>query len=266
MTTAIINSEFWQETAHIDDAFCTETAICCGYDVYGDMMQKATYFEYIYLMFKHERPTKKQLRAFEILAFALANPGPRDTSVHAAMGAGMSMSTSASFLIAALACSAGSNGGAREVYLSMQEWEQRRNNLNTWCEMLENPTPPTREEIWPTCEHPPGFSPYDRKCGKPVLQTLSALQGILNTENINFLEQNRLILEEKARHPLSMIGVTAACLTDLGFPPHVGEVLTLLLRLPGAAAHALEQNKLGFRQFPFFEIDLQNDPKTSEAI
>ena len=33
-----------------------------------------------------------------------------------------------------------------------------------------------------------------------------------------------------------------------------------VLRLPGAAAHALEQQRQGFRQFPFFALDLQNDP------
>jgi citrate synthase len=29
-------------------------------------------------------------------------------------------------------------------------------------------------------------------------------------------------------------------------------MLYLLLRLPGAAAHALEQKQLGFKRFPFF--------------
>ena len=39
-------------------------------------------------------------------------------------------------------------------------------------------------------------------------------------------------------------------------------MLFLLLRLPGAAVHALEQKKLGWRKYPFFGdgLTLTNDP------
>jgi citrate synthase len=36
-------------------------------------------------------------------------------------------------------------------------------------------------------------------------------------------------------------------------------MLHLLLRLPGAAAHALEQQELGHKKFPFYANDLQLD-------
>jgi citrate synthase len=54
--------------------------------------------------------------------------------------------------------------------------------------------------------------------------------------------------------------VAAAALADIDFSASEGEMLALLLRLPGAAIHALEQGRQGFRQFPFFELDLENDP------
>jgi citrate synthase len=57
-----------------------------------------------------------------------------------------------------------------------------------------------------------------------------------------------------------MTGVAAAALLDLGFTPDQGEMLHLLLRLPGAAAHALEQKEQGHKSFPFFALDLQDDP------
>jgi citrate synthase len=59
---------------------------------------------------------------------------------------------------------------------------------------------------------------------------------------------------------LAFTGVAAAALTDLAFDPHQGEMLFLLMRLPGAAAHALEQQSQGFRKFPFFGLELQDDP------
>jgi citrate synthase len=48
---------------------------------------------------------------------------------------------------------------------------------------------------------------------------------------------------------------------DLGFTPDQGEMLHLLLRLPGAAAHALEQREQGHKDFPFFALDLLDDPR-----
>jgi len=47
---------------------------------------------------------------------------------------------------------------------------------------------------------------------------------------------------------------------DLGFSPEQGEMLHLLLRLPGAAVHALEQRDGGYKNFPFFRVELENDP------
>ena len=59
-----------------------------------------------------------------------------------------------------------------------------------------------------------------------------------------------------------MTGVAAAALFDLGFTAEQAEMLFLLLRLPGAAAHALEQQALGWRKFPFIgsRVELEDDP------
>jgi citrate synthase len=61
-----------------------------------------------------------------------------------------------------------------------------------------------------------------------------------------------------------MTSVAAAAFADLGFTPAEGEMLFLLLRLPGAAAHALEQEGNGFRRFPFYSVELQDDPANKE--
>ena len=39
-------------------------------------------------------------------------------------------------------------------------------------------------------------------------------------------------------------------------------MLYLMLRLPGAAVHALEQRKMGWKKFPFYSsaIELDDDP------
>ena len=56
--------------------------------------------------------------------------------------------------------------------------------------------------------------------------------------------------------PLALSGVAACVFTDLHLTPDEGEMLFLMLRLPGAAAHALEQKVGGFRRFPFYPVEL----------
>lgn len=255
-----IHSSIWQEDAEPDNPFAAAACYCRGYDVYGDLLGKAGYIEYLYLLFKGERPAPAAIAVLEILAVALANPGPRDPAVHAAMAAGVGGSTAASALMAALAVGAGSHGGAREVFLALQAWCDNGTDLAAWRSRLANPPAPTRQQVWPEPEQPPGFALYGKHCAQPVRQTLAQLVQKLPAGRLAWLAQQRQALETAAGRPLAMTGVAAAALADLDFSPAEGEMLSLLLRLPGAAAHALEQGKQGFRRFPFFELDLENDP------
>ncbi|WP_326860369.1 citryl-CoA lyase [Noviherbaspirillum sp.] len=233
--------------------------------MYGDVLGKASYLEYFYLLFKGERPDKEALALLNALAVALANPGPRDPSVHAAMAAGVGGSTAASALMAALAAGAGSFGGGREVFLALEAWRERGNDLQAWIAGLSNPAQPTRMQVWPHPEHPPGFEPYGHECARPVIQTLTTLSNISPDGHASWLLRERPALERSAGRPLAMTGAAAAAFMDLRFSAEEGEMLTLLLRLPGAAAHALEQGRQGFRNFPFFSLDIENDPKGGKA-
>lgn len=256
-----INSSLWHEEAEANDPFSARVCRAAGYDVYGDLLGQAGYIDYLYLLFRGERPTPEQARALELLAIALANPGPRDPSVHAAMATGVAGTPAAASLIAALAPGAGSHGGAREVLLAMQQWQQHGRVLASWEAGLGAPPEPTRSTVWPHPEHHPGFAAYGVSCATPVRQSLALLAAALPGAHCAWLECHRAALETAAGLPLAITGVAAAALTDLGFDPATGEMLTLLLRLPGAAAHALEQQRQGFRQFPFFTLALQNDPE-----
>ena len=57
-----------------------------------------------------------------------------------------------------------------------------------------------------------------------------------------------------------MAGGVAAAFIDLGLTADQAEMVYLLLRLTGAAAHALEQRDPGHKQFPFFALVLEDDP------
>lgn len=262
-----IRSRIWREEAEPDNPFAAAACYCHGYDVYGDILGKAGWIEYLYLLFVGERPTESQRKLLEDLAVAIANPGPRDHSVLAAMNGGVGGSNNAACLMAALAVGAGQLGGAREVALAMELWRECGTEFDAWRQRILEPRHQERADVWPDMEHTPGFDPHGASCATPIRLTLSHLAGISPGTSLAWLNDNRSGLEEIADSPLAMTGVAAAAFSDIDFNPAQGEMLFLLLRLPGAAVHAIEQNEFGFRRFPFFHnaIQLTNDPGPYQA-
>jgi citrate synthase len=257
-----IHTRIWREEPESDNPYATRAAHCHGYDVYGEMLGNARWVEMLYLLFRGEAPTRAQADTLEALAVALANPGPRDPSVHAAMCAGIGGSTSAASLMAAIAVGAGFGGGAREVFVAMQGWKASGHDVAAWQTWLTNVTTAPATGVWPAASHAPGFDPHALCTSTIVRQSLDRLAQRSPGNSLSWLAANRVALESAARHPLALSGVAAAALVDLGFTPEQGEVLFLLLRLPGAAAHALEQRGQSYKHFPFFSLELQDDDAT----
>jgi len=258
---AEIHSNFWDETACSSNPFEPEACFCAGYDVYGDLLDKVSWIDYLFLLLKHEAPSPSQSGLLNALSVAIANPGPRDPCIQAAMSAGAGGSTSASSLMAAIAVGAGNTGGAREVATAMQGWQKCGQDLAKWTAYLKQFEDDSwqaslEKDVWLPSEHIPGFNPHGTECAPIVKQTLVYLSNLSDTIVLPWLQQNRLELEVLAASPLAMTGVVAGAFIDLGFEPAQAEMLFLLLRLPGAAAHALEQYELGWKNFPFFEQGL----------
>jgi citrate synthase len=254
-----ILTRIWLEEPEQDNPFATRAAYCHGYDVYGEMIWQTRWVEMLYLLFQGEAPVNWQMELLETMAVALANPGPRDQSVHAAMCGGVGGSTAAACLIAALAVGAGQLSGGHEVFLAMEIWNICGTDLDVWQRQFAAPAD-GKDSIWPTPEHPPGFDPHGVSTTTAVKQTLACLAGMSVELRLTWLETNLSSLESFAGRPLALSGVAAAAFLDLGFTPEQGEMLYLLLRLPGAAAHALEQGRYGHKNFPFFTVELENDP------
>lgn len=247
----VIHTRIWNEEPQAENPFVAEKCFCAGFDVYGEILKKANWFEYVYLLFTQERPEKWQAELLEKIAIAIANPGIRDHSVRAAMNAGVGGSTSASTLMAALATGAGQLGGAREVFASVTFWQTCKQDLQKWKEAL-NDLDKKEVDGWPAMEHPPGFDPNGVSCATPVKQLMSVCAEVKEAENTRWLQHNRAELESMANMPLAVTGVTSAVLHDIGFSADQSEMLFLLLRLPGAAVHALEQRELGWKKYPFY--------------
>jgi citrate synthase len=257
-----ITTKIWNETPEDDNPFAAKACYCSGFDVYGDLLGKASYIEYLYLLFKLEPPSQKQALLLEGLAVALANPGIRDHSVRGAMNAGVGGSTHASALMAALAVGAGNLGGGREIYNMLKYWEQCGTDIDAWASMIKEPPVEERADVWVPMEHAPGFDSNGVSCTLPVKQVLDYMVEIGESDALKWLQVNRERLEQFAECPLAMSGVAATVFYELRFSPDQAEMLYLLLRLPGAAVHSLEQEKLGWRRYPFFGdgLRLTNDP------
>ena len=251
----LVHTSIWQDSPEADNPYATRSARCRGYDVHGDMVGRARWVEMLWLLMRPELPPAPTLDVLEALAVALANPGPRDPSVHAAMCAGVGGSPAASALIAALAVGAGRNGGAREVHDAMSMWRRCGPDLAAW-----RTYPALRAadavEIFPDGAHVPGFDPHGVSTPLSVRQLSAALAGMDAGDGTRWLHAHLDQAAGTIGLPLAISGVAACVLHDLGFSPDEGEMLYLLLRLPGAAAHALEQQSVGFKHFPFYRLEL----------
>jgi citrate synthase len=225
------------------------------------MVGGARWVEMLYLLFRGEAPSAAQADLLEALAVALANPGPRDPAVHAAMCGGAAGSTMASCLMAALAVGAGRYSGAREVLTAIEGWETCDTDLGAWRRWLAAVQQPGDAGVWPAPEHAPGFDPHGVSTPAIVCQALETLAAIGPGPRLPWLQQSLAALESAAGGTLALTGVAAAALADLGFSPEEGEALHLMLRLPGAAAHALEQRGYGYKRFPFYSVELEDDPR-----
>lgn len=258
----VFHSHIWQEDAEENNPFEAKACYCHGFDVYGDLLGKASWAEYLYLLFKGERPSPLQAQLLESLAVAFANRGPRDHSIRAAMNGGVGGTTAAGSLMAALAVGAGQYGGAHEVFHAVNIWQRAGQDIAQWQTVIQQLLADKTVDIWQPMEHAPGFDPNGESCTTPTRQTLAYLSGFIEGGALQWLNHHREALEELATCPLSMTGVAAAALFDLSFSAEQAEMVFLVLRLPGAAAHALEQQALGWKKFPFIAsmIELENDP------
>ena len=261
----VIRTRIWSEEPAADNSFATNVARCHGFDVYGEMLGNCRWVEMVYLLFIGEPPSVQAADLLEGLAVALANPGPRDPSVHAAMCSGTGGSPAAASLMAALAVGAGNLSGGHEIRLAVETWSDCGTNLDSWKVCLTSTVPASTSNPWRHPEHPPGFDPHGITTTLSVKQALTCLSRLSPGPHLPWLNSHHHELEWITGLPLSLSGVAAAAYADLCFAPEQAEMLHLILRLPGAAAHALEQWKVGHRKFPFYANEFASPTRAAET-
>ncbi|HBF08714.1 MAG TPA: citryl-CoA lyase [Gammaproteobacteria bacterium] len=247
----------WNEEAS-ENPFYAENSFCYGYNVFKDVLGKASYSEYLYLMFTGQRIAPYHEKLLEKLMIALAHPGIRHPSVHAAMCASVGGSRSAAALMASLAVGAGQSGGAHEVRLSLMLFQSAQQDLNTWAQTLKQVFDPQQIDVWFDPEHVPGFDPHLKTAAPTTLDALKHLADAAGPESqTQWLLDHYQALEKETGNGVAITGVTAAALYDLKFTPELAEYFYLFARLPGAAVQAEEARQNGVKAFPFFHDALK---------
>ncbi|MET1253629.1 hypothetical protein [Aliikangiella maris] len=259
----IITSSIWYEQADEQSEFQPKSISCMGYDIVNQILPNATWIEYLFLLISGKRAEPQEKLLLEKLSLILCNPGLRDFGVRAAMNAGVGKAPASSILISGISCSAGQFYGSQEVSLCMQ-WMKASVKLSD-AESSDGKTSDfeplsfinalkklDKKEVLPDIKHPPGFDIHFEKTSPFVLECLQFLTKAVSSSYLNGLEEHRETIESTAGYPISLICVLAAGFCDLGLTEEQCEYLFLILRLPGIAAHALEQKELGWKKFPFF--------------
>lgn len=255
-----VKTRLWSETPAAEDDFVARKCLAAGYDVYGDLLGQVGWIEYLYLLFMRNAPTPEQTKLLNDLGVAIACLGPRDPAIQAAMTAAAAGATAASSLIAAIAVGAGQFNGARDVHDLMLIWTESGNSVDAWKKNLFQKA--GNQTIWPERSHPPGFDPTAGICSATLIQTLTHLCQGQHTAHLQWLHTHRVALQDTVGMPLAFSAVAAAAFLDLELDAQQGEMLFLLLRLPGAATFAVEQHQRGWKDYPFHKnkLILTDDP------
>jgi len=240
-----IRTRIWDEQPDPRSPFLGREVRLFGYDYHGEILARARWVEVLWLLFVGEAPAPAHANLLERLAVALANPGPRDPAVHAAMCGGIGGSRPAAQLMAALAVASGDHGGVGELRRAMLAWQDTDPGVSIATRLAAHAD---AEGNWP------GFCPLSRDTAEPVMQCLARLCASPLANSLRQLRDEAAALSERATHGVSLTGVAAAAFVDLGLSPDQGEALFLLLRLPGALAHGIEQSGHMHKQFPFFTL------------
>ena len=245
-----VATRIWDEQPSDGNAYLANSIRCHGYELI-ELMEKRTFSDVFYLLFRGELPSIEESRILETLMIGLINPGPRHAATRAAMNAGIGKTDPAHILPISLMIMGGSHSDAGVIEDAIRFLRKNRGiDASIVAEgLLEKSNSPVEEDWILT----PGFGslfgdidPYSRDLAEKLSELPGAGKSLkwgaefassLNKENIGWLRT----------------GVAAAVFSDLGFQPRVGGGLYQLLSAPGLFAHGIELANKPITAMPFIK-------------
>jgi citrate synthase len=245
-------SRIAEEVPSQHNPYIAERINLYGYDLL-ELMQKRSYVDVLFLLFKGDLPSKPQAQLLETLLIAFINPGPRHPATRAAMNAAVGKTRPVHILPIGLQVGGGAWLGGMEVSEAMQ-WlkEYRKQDATSLARQLCNEMTNDKEGD----QHiAPGFGSrfgdIDRM-PQQILEQLVSLPG--HGSYLDWASAFSGTLEQNRMGCLAT-GVMAAALLDLGFHPRSGAGMFQLISAPGILAHGLELSNKPRTAMPFLDDD-----------
>ena len=243
-------TRIWQEVPSPDNPYIAAECRCHGYDLM-ELMQKRSFVDVLYLLFRGELPTVDEARLLETLMIGFINPGPRHTATRAAMNAGVGKTDPTLILPIALTTLSGkyNAAGTLEEAMHFLRKQQRQAADVVATDLLkENERP--GEGDWHIA---PGFGGYYNGIdliSMGIAEHLAGMSGAGAT--LKWGQQFAQQLHKEGMGWLAT-GVVAAVLTDLGFQPRAAAGIYQIISAPGLLAHGAELANKPITAMPFID-------------
>ncbi|QEI11412.1 citrate synthase family protein [Cellvibrio japonicus] len=249
-----VATRIWGEVPCQDNPYIATKVLCHGYDLL-ELMNKRSFVDVFYLLFRGELPGAEQAQLLEQLMIGLINPGPRHPAVRAAMNAGVGKTNPVHILPIALGIFGGVQRGAGAIEQTMRYLRKsvRTSPADAAAELIKaGETHLSQDNL--TALILPSAPGFGRVYGSPdtLMATVASQLLVLPASGpcLHWAHDWLDILADEGIGWLS-VGLAAAVFCDLGFQPRYGSVLFQLLAAPGLAAHGLELANKPITAMPF---------------
>ncbi len=242
------STKIWQEQPSELNPYIAKNAHCFGYDLL-QLMDRRSYTDVLYLIFRGELPTAEQSDLLEKLMIAFINPGPRHPATRAAMNAGIGKTDQSHILPISLSILSGKHLGAGEIEDSMRFIRKNlKNSPREVATALMQSSQQPNEGDWHIA---PGFG--NRFGGRDELSIKISLHLKQSPAAGSALSWGMEFSEAIEGFNMGWLatGVAAATMADLKFQPRAGGGLFQLISAPGLLAHGLELSNKPFTALPF---------------
>lgn len=250
--SAKMSTRIWEETPSEGNPYVAKSVRCHGYAV-TELVEKSSFIETLYLLFRGEFPGEKEALLLEKLMIFLINPGPRHPATRAAMNAGIGKTEPEHILPIGLTILGGVHLGAGEIESSMRFLRKNfKKPVESVMEMLLKESAAPEEGDWHIA---PGFGSRYGSIDIMPNEMASYFAGL--NDDWKILEWGCLFAERLTPQQMGWLttGVAAAVFSELGFQPRYGAGLFQLLSAPGLLAHGMEQSNKPMTAMPFIKDD-----------
>ncbi len=259
-----IRTAICHETHSEANPFVAEKTLWHGYDA-EKLSANYDWTVMLFLMSQGELPTPEQNHLLNRVMASLANPGPRDAAVRAAMNCGVGKTPLATILTTGLTVRGGMAEGSMHVEVAMRLLYGQMagadclstGDKETYAKQLVSSyrthwQEHKDDEVVSLPETPPGFGLYYGERDLRAVKLLKIIKDNCGNYLQLALEIEGFLSQQNDAAYLTMPGVVAALLCDLGFSPEHGAGIFLVAAVPGIFAHGVEQLPRSWNEYPFW--------------